>query len=698
MKSKDSSTNNDISWASSVMELAGKSKPSQSLTKLYKGGIKSISDLIWILPLRVQKAPNISSFSTMEIDKLFIGSATLIDIRFTPNYSRKGKNSAQLFNATAVVKDEYSNNYLNLKWFNTYSSLKKQIESLRTFTFMGKVSDYKGTLQITNPKINPKEISTPGKLIIEYPTVHSVPGRYILSIISKIPISLWERPLYILPSSLASSLKIQPLNKAFKVLHGLESSGDIQVAKDEIIYQEFFYSYMKVLARRFRNKQIPSQKVTIESSKVSTFKKLFPYDLTIDQSTVLDEIISDFSSQRPMMRLLQGDVGCGKTTVALISALIIIENGSQVAIMCPTETLARQHFDSFSEILPKNINMLLLTGSTPLKEKAVINEQLLTGSADLVIGTHTLFQNNIQFSDLKLAIIDEQHKFGVDQRQKLINKGTTTHSLIMSATPIPRSLQLSQFGDLDISTIRSMPKGRKGVKTRIVTEQTYEKYLSFIKTRISIGEQIYIVVPAIEESETLAIENVNSLSQTYKKYFPEFKVAVMHGGLNAKEKSEIMKKFSDNKIQILISTTVIEVGINILNSTVMSIYNPERFGLSSIHQLRGRVGRGEKPGFCFLISHKDMSSDALARIKIIEKSHDGFEIAQADLVNRGQGDLFGAEQSGYKTHYKLANPILHYKVFEKVTQDIEKLQLSHTEDVNNYLLELLEDSKISSTI
>jgi len=398
------------------------------------------------------------------------------------------------------------------------------------------------------------------------------------------------------------------------------------------------------------------------------------------------------------MRMIQGDVGCGKTSVALIAALMCQSNKRQVAFMCPTEALARQHYETFSKLLGSKIKMDLLLGGHKPKEKKVIQEKLISAETDLIIGTHSLIQDSIEFKDLGLAIIDEQHKFGVKQRQKLTAKGSGTHTLIMTATPIPRTLQLAQYGDLDISTIRTMPGGRKGTKTRIVTEATYEKYLSFIKTRIELGEQIYIVVPAIEESETINVNNVNQLQLEYKKFFPEYSIAALHGQLNHEEKTEVMQNFTGGKIQILISTTVIEVGINVLNSTVMAIYNPDRFGLSSLHQLRGRVGRDDKPGFCFLITEKNVSPQAMQRLKVIENTNDGFEIADADLKNRGEGELFGANQSGHSSDYKLASIFENFDIFEKVSQDINDLKQNHTEKLNNVLIKLTEDTKVSSTI
>ncbi len=684
---------NKIGWNDSLLSLYGKKKPPQSALKLQDAQIKSLYDLLWLLPLRIQKAPKLQSFEHINLSEIFMGRGKLINIRFSPAYGKRGKRGLQLFNATAVIKDLLSENFMTLKWFNTYPSLKKQLESLEEFSFLGTVSEYKGSLQIANPKINPASFSETS-MLIEYPTVNTVSGKNIQKVIQKIPQYLWEQEV----PAFSNQFQNIDLNLKFKMLHGLvESEKEERIeAKNQLIYEEFFYNQLKVYARKLKNKKLTSMPFIISEEKKKSLKSFFPYPLTPDQATVFNEILHDFSLNYPMMRIIQGDVGCGKTTVAILAALAILSQKKQTAFMCPTETLATQHYETLKNVLPNEITTALLTGSTQNKQE--VYNQLETGEIQIVIGTHALIQPSVKFHQLGLAVIDEQHKFGVHQRQTLTSKGKGVHTLLMSATPIPRTLQLVQYGDLDISTIKSMPANRKGVKTRIVKPDTYSKYLSFIKTRMSLGEQIYIVAPAIEENETIRLKNVYSILDLYQKYFPEYKIDVLHGQLKPDEKKEVMQEFEKGKINLLISTTVIEVGINVINSSVIAIYHPERFGLSSLHQLRGRVGRGEKPGFCFLITDKDTPSDALNKIKIIEKSNDGFEIAEADLMNRGQGDLFGISQSGHLSHYKVADILKDISIFKQVTKDIEKLQMNKTEQLNQFLLRLLEDTQVSSTI
>lgn len=697
MKSKTSSTNN-LDWTSSTLNLAPKGTPSKSLQKLFDAGVEKLLDLLWIFPLRVLETPKVKPFNSMVIDELFLGNCKLMSLRLAPAYGRKGRGRVQLFNATAEVLDLNSNAQTTLKFFNTYPSFKKQLETMESFTFLGTPSEFKGMIQIINPKINPTEIGKGDhSKIIDYPTISGVPGKELKKLIDRIPAHLWNNP----PSNLLIEQRVQAdtpdLMKSFKILHGLEN-GDKKSAQDRIIREEFFEGQLRVLARKLKNRKLSSKKLIVESKRIDDFRRLFPYDLTDDQNRAIRDIQNDLKQGYPMMRMIQGDVGSGKTTVALIGALVTIDNSSQVALMCPTETLALQHFQTIKNILKDDIEIDLLLGSLKPSEKKKIYSRLKSGETKLVIGTHSLIQKSVVFNDLQLAIIDEQHKFGVNQRQELFKKGSGVHTLIMSATPIPRTLQLAQYGDLEISTIRTMPTGRKGTRTRVITKSTYEKYLSFIRTRISLGEQVYVVVPAIEESETMNLKNVEGLVLEYKKFFPDLKIATLHGQLSSSEKSEVMSKFEKNQIDILISTTVIEVGINVLNSTVISIYNPDRFGLSSLHQLRGRVGRGEKPGFCFLLAIDNISKESLDRIKIIEKTTDGFEISEADLGNRGAGNLFGASQSGHISSYRLANIIEHFNVFEEVTREIEDIREKYPEKLNNVLLELTEDTKITATI
>lgn len=697
MSSKRLNTNKRLSWEDPIEALSGKSAPSQSLLKIKNAGLEKVKDLLNILPLRIQPTPQISPFSSMKEGELFLGKGRAIGSNFSPAFGRRGKGKVQLFNVTLTVQDVLSDGIVNIKIFNAYPNIKNTIDKKDEFTFMGKPTSFKGDLQLVNPKFDPKIEVTQSGLLIEYPTVATVPGRLVKGIIDKIPDELWDEPLKLfkIPPSASKGSK-DPL----KVLHGKTSSGpsERKAAMSSLIYQEFLEDQLKIMARRKGIKGRPAPIVNWSDSTEKMVLDSLPYQLTKDQSLVLKKVREDFESGSPMMRMVQGDVGCGKTTVALVAAEIVAKDGGQSALMCPTESLALQHFKTFKKDASSELRVELLLGSHRPAEKKEVLYKLAKGDIDLLIGTHSLIQDTVEFKKLVFAIIDEQHKFGVEQRQKLSNKSDGVHTLIMTATPIPRTLQLAQYGDLDISTIKTMPSGRSAIKTRIVTPATYEKYLSFVKTRLSMGEQGYIVAPAIEESETLDIKNVNQIEAFYKKHFPEFTIKALHGKLKPEEKQRIFNEFGENKINLLISTSVVEVGINVVNATVMSVYNPDRFGLSSLHQLRGRVGRGGKPGFCFLVTDKKLNGDTLARLKVIERSTDGFEIAEADLKNRGEGDLFGVSQSGNAGQKRFGSIFEHFEIFDKVTRDLPAIIESHPEEVASVLDELYLDQKVSSTI
>jgi ATP-dependent DNA helicase RecG len=692
------STNN-LSWKSSITALCSSpSKPTKTIQKLLSAQINTIEDLLWLLPLRVTKLPDIHPFSEIKIGSYFKGSATVITVDISPAFGKRGKNKVQLFNATAVIKDNLSNTFINLKWFNSYPNIKNQLEALNSFTFLGIVSDYKGVPQIVNPNLDPKD--NDNGILIEYPTVNSISGTHLKSVINRIPKNLWQSPLDFFTKDLSQELSIESLNQTFMRLHGQceYDNKKYKKAKEDLIYFEFLKDQLKVVARKMSIKSISAPKIKVDSAAIDNFISTFPYQFTEDQTKVCEEIFTDFQQGHPMMRIVQGDVGCGKTTVAIVAALSVATSGGQVAIMCPTEALAQQHFKTFNELLSGEYTIDILVGSTKTAQRKLIQERLDKNQTKILVGTHSLFQDSVSFSNLQLAIIDEQHKFGVEQRLRLVSKGEGTHCLLMSATPIPRTLQLAQYGDLDISTIKTIPSNRKGTQTRIIKTETYEKYLSFVKTRVELGEQIYIVVPAIEDNEENDLKNIEKVELLYKNYFPNFLIQVLHGKMNSDDKNKVLIDYNAGRINILISTSVIEVGINVLNATVMAIYNPERFGLSSLHQLRGRVGRGEKPGFCFLIPDSNTSSEGIKRLKVVERSHDGFEIAEADLKNRGEGDLFGSSQSGNISSNKVANIFEHFAILETVQRDVQKVKNTKPELFIPLLEKLSRDKKISTTV
>ena len=698
----------NLTWSSTLEDLLG-SASKKSFEKLNLAGINTLSDFLWVFPLRVVELPPLRSFDYIEEGRIFIGRAKILNVQAKPNFRVKGRGKAMLYNIMVHVQDLLSDKILTLKWFNSYGSITGKISKCTYIEFMGEASVFNGQSQFTNPEFFPLEtpddpspfVSVSNELKIQYPTVNTVAGVQIKKFIDKIPKELWDNIPETLPRAVINKNEFLSLKAAFKVMHAkIKPTPELEAqAEKRLIYEEFFEDQLKIYLRRKYFKKPKAKKYEVSNDVYASFAKLYPYELTDDQSKTLNDIRRDFVSEHPMMRLVQGDVGCGKTTVAMIAAMIVIENGGQVAMMCPTEALAMQHYVSARELFgEETVSFKLILGSTPAKEKKLIQTQLLSGEIDFIIGTHALIQETIQFKELGLAIIDEQHKFGVDQRIKLTSKGQGTHCLIMSATPIPRSLSLTQYGDLDISSIKTMPGGRKGHKTRIVTEETYQQYLNFINTRLSLDEQIYVVVPAINESAEQEFHNLIDTLERYKKYFPKYRVEGLHGQMKSDEKAEMFTKFKAHQIDLLVSTSVIEVGINVLNATVMSIINPERFGLSSLHQLRGRVGRDDKPGFCFLVNDKKISALSMERLKVIENNTDGFKIAEEDLKLRGEGDLFGTDQSGSLSQKRLANIVLHADILYQAREDAFELIKAQDPDIMNLLERFSKDSRIFTTV
>jgi ATP-dependent DNA helicase RecG len=692
------SDSTELTWDSPIESLAKGKKPSPTLEKLADTGINKISDLLWILPLRIHKSPAPAAFREAQFDQFFRGSGKVIHTEIRPAFGRRGKGNILLYNGYVVLKDDLSNESMGLRWFNLYPNQKKQIEGLERINFLGQVQEFKAQKQIINPQILTTEEIAP--YIIEYPTLNKLPGSTFKKAIELIPPHLWSKVPQILPE-LGYDKKLS-LGEAFKIIHGRIAPEDFNAklkdhAEERLIYEEFLIDQLKIQTRRKFIKQKDAPIFKTNDSLIKNQKSTLPFSLTDDQEKVLGDVLKDLASGHPMMRMVQGDVGCGKTVVAYLASRVVTQLGYQVALMCPTEALAQQHFDSFKEMAPE-ISIELLLGSTKAKEKKALLAKLKSGDINIVIGTHALFQDSVIFHKLGLAIIDEQHKFGVEQRLRLVAKGEGTHSLIMTATPIPRTLSLAQYGDLDISSIKTMPSGRKGIKTRITERVNYEKYVEFVKSRLMQREQAYFVFPAIEESETMDLQNVKESLKKYQESFRAFKVEMLHGKMKPEEKQKVVQDFRDQKIHILVSTSVIEVGINIPNSTIMSIYNPERFGLSSLHQLRGRVGRGDKPGFCFLVLDKDLPPEAHHRLEVIEKNLDGFVIAEEDLKFRGEGDLFGVDQSGSVTTKKLANFLTHTAILEQVVADVEKLKVTHPALLNPIFEKLAKDQKILDTI
>lgn len=469
------------------------------------------------------------------------------------------------------------------------------------------------------------------------------------------------------------------LNKktALNIIHNPSTKEKLKEASIRLKYEELFVYMAKINYLKLKNKNIKDGiEKDFDKEKLDKVIKSLPYELTVDQKIVLNEILEDLTSKRRMNRLLQGDVGSGKTIISIIAMVANYLSGYQSALMVPTEILATQHYETMKEILKDlNVNIALLTGSLPKNKKDLIHEELKFGKIDMVVGTHALIQEEVVYKNLGLVITDEQHRFGVLQRTSLQNKGITPDVLYMSATPIPRTYALTLYGDMDISTIRTLPKGRKPIKTYLKSYSEIKDVLKMMYEELLKNHQIYVIAPLIEESETLDLTTVNELKDKMNLAFGEkYNVGIIHGKLKQTEKDKIMDDFVNNKIQILISTTVIEVGVNVLNTTMMVIFDANRFGLSTLHQLRGRVGRSALESSCILISDYDSE-----RLNVMTTTNDGFEISEEDFKIRGHGDLFGTKQSGDMT-FKIADIKEDYKILLQAKKDSMEFLLNNKEE------------------
>lgn len=568
-----------------------------------------------------------------------------------------------------VVQDETAK--CTIIWFNQ-SYLKNKFIIGETYYFFGKANIRMGKFEMSSPvfdDVNTK--NNTGRIIPIYSSTYSLSQNTIRKIIENglemVDGNLEEN----MPEYILDNYNLLGINEATKKVHFPESFEEFKEARKRLVFEELLT--MQVALLGLKNKYSRDIK-GIEFAKEYKFSDIIndlPFNLTNAQIRVLQEIENDMEKDMSMNRLLQGDVGSGKTIVSIIAAYKAVKSGYQAAIMAPTSILASQHLESFTEILEKyNIRCELLISSITKKKKEEILEKLKNGEIDVLIGTHAILEDNVIFKNLGLVVTDEQHRFGVRQRSKIASKGKNPDVLVMTATPIPRTLALILYGDLDISIIDELPPNRKKIDTFAVTKQMEERVNNFIKKQIEEGRQCYIVCPLVEENEEIDAKSVLELAEKYKnETFKEYKVEYIHGKMRPKEKDEIMLEFKEGKIDILISTTVIEVGVNVPNSSIMVIENAERFGLAALHQLRGRVGRGEYKSYCIL-KYNSKSDVVRQRMKIMQDTNDGFVIAEKDLELRGTGEFFGTKQHGIPD-FKIANLFEDIPIL-KMVQDLSK--------------------------
>lgn len=548
-----------------------------------------------------------------------------------------------------TVVFEWGGKRLKGKWFNQ-PYIKNSFRLGEEYKLLGKVQDYKGETVMINPSLvsgNPLYEKSEGSetILPKYPLKTGITNGLVMKLMKEVldKISINEN----MPGWILGRHGFFSLEEAVRNIHFPQDSASLLKARDRLKFQELFTFSLKILAlKEFHKteKKGISFKIAKEMGEVAP---RLSYELTSAQRRVLREILSDEKKPVPMNRLLQGDVGSGKTIVALISILNVLKNGYQAVLMAPTEILASQHYAEAQAFLEGFfIRTGLLCGSTTAKNKRELKERIKSGDVDLVIGTHAVLEDDVEFSNLGLVVTDEQHRFGVMQRSRLINKDKCVDTLVMTATPIPRTLTLLLYGDLGISVIDELPPGRKKIETKVYDSRSRSKVYEFACREVEQGRQVYVVCPLIEENEKLGLNSVEMLySELKEKYFRGASVGVLHGKMNPKAKDEVMRAFKDNSISVLVSTTVIEVGVNVPNATIMVVENAERFGLAQLHQLRGRVGRGSEKSYCMLIS-ASKSSISRKRLNTLRDSSDGFYIAEEDLKMRGGGEIFGYRQSG----------------------------------------------------
>lgn len=556
---------------------------------------------------------------------------------------------------------------MELVWFQGHKWIKDSLKINVSYVIFGKVSLFGNTFNMAHPEmefLDEHKASLRSAMQPVYPSTEKLAKKNVTNrVINKMMQQLFVETQALfsetLPKSIIQELQLIPKDEALFNIHFPKNQDLLAKAQFRLKFEELFYIQLQLITKNLIRKcKIKGHPFEVVGDSFNNFyQNHLPFELTNAQKRVVKEIRNDLGSQAQMNRLLQGDVGSGKTIVALLSMLISKDNGFQSCLMAPTEILATQHFNGISELAEKNnLNIKLLTGSTKTAERRIIHEELENGSLDILIGTHAILEDKVQFQNLGLAIIDEQHRFGVEQRSKLWKKSSPNenseaippHILVMTATPIPRTLAMSLYGDLDISIIDELPPGRKPIQTVHRYDNNRLKVWKFLKDEIAKGRQIYIVYPLIQESEKMDYKDLMDGYESISRDFPlpQYSISIVHGQMKPADKDEEMRRFAEGKTNIMVATTVIEVGVNVPNASVMIIESAERFGLSQLHQLRGRVGRGAEQSYCILMTSHKLSNDSKTRLETMCRTNDGFEIAEVDLKLRGPGDIMGTQQSG----------------------------------------------------
>ncbi|WP_338998872.1 ATP-dependent DNA helicase RecG [Fusobacterium animalis] len=661
----------------------------KQLSNLKSLGINTIYDLIYYFPRAYDDRTNIKKIGELKFNEYVVLKATVMSaVNLTV---RSGKKIVK-----AMVTD--GTGIMEILWFGM-PYIKKSLKIGEEYLFIGQTKK-SAVFQLINPEyklFSGQQKVSENEILPIYSSNKNITQNSLRKLVEKFLVNFLNYFEENIPDELIKEYKIMERKSAIKNIHYPVSMKEIEEAKRRFAIEELLILELGILKNRFiiENSNSKNYEVKGKKEKVREFLSQLTFNLTNAQKKVIKEIYDEISNGKIVNRLIQGDVGSGKTVVAMVMLIYMAENGYQGALMAPTEILANQHYLGIKERLEKiGLRVELLTSSIKGKKKNEILEGMANGDIDIVIGTHSLIEDDVIFKKLGLIVIDEQHRFGVNQRNKLREKGFLGNLLVMSATPIPRSLALSIYGDLDLSIIDELPPGRTPIKTKwIANDEDLEKMYDFIYKKVNAGNQAYFVAPLIETSDKMALKSVDKVSEEIERKFSNKKIGIIHGKMKAKEKDEVMLKFKNKEYDILIATTVIEVGIDVPASTIMTIYNAERFGLSALHQLRGRVGRGSKQSYCFLISNS-ITENSKQRLSIMEETEDGFRIAEEDLKLRNSGEIFGLRQSGF-SDLKFIDIIYDVKTIKLVRDECIKYLKEHKGEIENVYLKYDIEQKFS---
>ena len=648
--------------------------------KLQKLGIFTINYLIEYFPRDYDDRSNVCKIKDIELNKINTVKGKVISNPETAKIKHISITKIRIDDGTG---------FLEIVWFNQ-PYLKNTIKYKSDYIFTGKVIQKYGRIQMETPDyeiIDERELLSNGRIVPIYASTYKLPQKLFREVINQTLFAVKEQIKEFLPDEILKENNLCSRHFAIENIHFPKDNKSFFIARRRLVFEELFLLQTKLL----QIKGILEHKkcnINIKDKNIAPILNILPFNLTDAQNNVLKDIIDDLGKNKAMNRLIQGDVGSGKTVIAQILSYITVNNGYQVAIMAPTDVLASQHFESFKNIFEKlNIKCVFLSGNQKAKEKRENYDLIQSGDAKIIVGTHAIIQDKVIFNNLGTVITDEQHRFGVKQREILSKKGENPHTLVMTATPIPRTLALILYGDLDISTIDKLPPGRKKIDTIFVNSTYYPRIYNFLKKNSDEKRQSYIICPMIEENEKMELKAVLSYTEKLKtEIFLNYSVECIHGKMKNNEKQEIMDKFYKGEIDILISTTVIEVGINVPNATIMIIENAERFGISQLHQLRGRVGRGSDKSYCVLVSDSK-SNKSKERLNTMVKYNDGFILSEKDLEIRGTGDFFGTRQHGIPD-MKIAN----------LYKDIEILKQVQKSSINLYKKDPLLTSSVNKLL